>query len=70
MSPRPGQLPPTKEISKGSNEPEGKSPNEYEFSRSFEKVTKESLDTLICAQTTKTMIAGPDFFFTMALIHI
>ena len=40
MSPRPEKLPPTKEISKGSNEPKGKSPNEYEFSQSFDKVTE------------------------------
>ena len=62
MSPRPGRLPPTKEISKGSNEPKGKSHNKYEFSRSFDKVTNDSLDTLVFAQTIKTMIAGPDFF--------
>ena len=62
MSPRPGQLPPTKEISKGSNEPKGKSPNEYEFSQSFDKVTKDSLDTLVFAQTIKTTVSGPDFF--------
>jgi arylsulfatase A-like enzyme len=62
MSLRPGRLPPTKEASKGSNEPKGKSPNKYEFSQSFDKVTKFSLDTLVSAQTTKTMIAGPDFF--------